>query len=290
MTEQLKDQVAVVTGSGGTRSIGRATAKLFAENGAKVVLADINADALDITVKELQSDGHDVIGVPVDVSDFDSVTSLADAAWSHYGKVDIAFLNAGVPGGGTLFDDAMDEWRRVFDVNFFGILNGIKNFAPRMMAQGTPGHILGTASGAGTTGTNWQTPVYSTSKQAILTLMECLYGQLSAAGSLVKAHTVFPPLTKSGLAGDPEIMNFVLDSLEKGGVTTVLAEPEEVAQTVLDAIVTDNFWGSRDHDSDQRLSGGRFIPSLDWEAQVVRAKAEAMINRTSPDAYVWGGK
>jgi NAD(P)-dependent dehydrogenase (short-subunit alcohol dehydrogenase family) len=287
---QLKDQVAVVTGSGGTHSIGRATAELFAENGAKVVLSDINAEALEITVKELQSAGHDVIGVPTDVSDYDSVAALADAAWAKYGKVDIAFLNAGIPGGGTLFDGELDEWRRVYNVNFFGVLNGIKAFAPRMTAQGTVGHILGTSSGAGTTGTNYQTPAYSTSKAAVLSLMECLYAQLRDTGSAVRAHAVFPPLTKSGLAGDPEIMNYVQGMLERGGVTTVLATPREVAETVLDTILTDNFWGSRDHESDNRLGDGRWGPSIDWEAGIIRARAESMVNRTAPDSYLWGGK
>jgi NAD(P)-dependent dehydrogenase (short-subunit alcohol dehydrogenase family) len=287
---QLNDQVAVVTGSGGAHSIGRATAEVFAENGAKVVLADINAETLELSVKEMQAAGHDVIGVPTDVSDYASVAALADAAWAQYGKVDIAFLNAGIPGGGSLFDDQLEEWHRVFNVNFFGVLNGIKVFAPRMIAQGTPGHILGTASGAGTTGTNYQTPAYSTSKAAVLSLMESLYGQLRDAGSAVRAHTVFPPLTKSGLAGDPEIMNFVAQMLERGGVSTVLAEPREVAVTVLDAILSDNFWGSRDHESDGRLGAGRWSESIDWEAGIIRAKAEAMVNRTAPDAYIWGGK
>ena len=281
-------KVAVITGAGGARSIGRATAQLFAERGAKVVLADINEAALEQAVKELTGQGHDVLGVPADVASLASVEALASTAWDHYGRVDIAFLNAGIPGGGSLFDDAMDEWRRVFDINFFGVLNGIKAFAPRMIAQGGPADIIGTTSGAGAIGVNYQTPAYSTAKQAVCTLMECLYGQLRDLGSPIRAHVVFPPLTKTGLAGDPAIMNFVQQGLAKGGVTAVLAEPEEVAVTVLEAVESGSFWAHHDHEADERLSGGRFAGDIDWQDQVIRDRAEAIISRTAPDPYLWG--
>lgn len=282
------DKVAVITGAGGARSIGRATAQLFAERGARVVLADINEAALEQAVKELAGQGHDVLGVPADVASLTSVEALASTAWDHYGRVDIAFLNAGIPGGGSLFDDAMDEWRRVFDINFFGVLNGIKAFAPRMIAQGGPGDIIGTTSGAGAIGVNYQTPAYSTAKQAVCTLMECLYGQLRDLGSPIRAHVVFPPLTRTGLAGDPAIMNYVQQGLEKGGVTAVLAEPEEVAVTVLEAVESGSFWAHHDHEADERLSGGRFAGDIDWQDQVIRDRAEAIISRTAPDPYLWG--
>jgi NAD(P)-dependent dehydrogenase (short-subunit alcohol dehydrogenase family) len=281
-------KVAVITGSGGTRSIGRATARLFAQQGAKVVLADINETTLAEAVKDLQGQDLDVIGVPTDVASLASVQALADAAWSRYGRVDIAFLNAGVGGVGTLFDDATDEWHRVFDINFFGILHGIKVFAPRMIAQGGPGHIIGTTSGAGAIGVQYQTPAYAASKAAVCTLMESLYGQLRDLGSPIRAHVVFPPLTRSGLAGDPTFMEYVRQGLVKGGVAAVLAEPEEVALTVLETVENGSFWAHHDHAADERLSGGRFAADIDWQDQIVRNRADALINRTSPDPYLWG--
>lgn len=284
----IDGKVAVITGSGGPRSIGRATARLFAANGAKVVLADINSGTLDQTVKDLADEGLDVFGVQADVADYESVKALADAAWEHYGRVDIAFLNAGIGGVGTLLDDALDEWRRVVDINFFGVLHGIKAFAPRMIAQGGPGDIIGTTSGAGAVGVQYQTAAYAASKAAVISVLESLYGQLRDAESEIKVHALFPPLTKSGLAGDPEFMPFVQQGLEKGGVPAVLAEPEEVAVTVLEAVESGNFWARHDREADTRLSEGRFTPVIEWEEQVLRDRADAIINRTEPDPYLWG--
>lgn len=288
--EDFSGKVAVVTGSGSRRGIGRATAKLFAEQGCKVVLSDIYAAALNATADELRGLGHDVIGVRTDVADFDSVRGLADAAYDRYGQVDILFLNAGISGLGALFDDDLDHWRRAFDVNFFGILHGIKAFASRMIAQGTPGHILGTSSGAGAVGVSYQTPAYSTAKQAVCTLMECLYGELRDMGSVIRAHVVLPPLTKTNLAGDPEVMTVVQQRLQAGGAAVAIAEPEEVAVTVLEAVRSGNFWAHHDHEADKRLAGGRFAAAIDWQDELIRQRAAAIITRSAPDPYLWGMK
>lgn len=288
--QDLNGKVAVITGSGGQHSIGRATAQRFAEEGVKLVLADINAAALEATVADFRAAGFDVLGVPTDVADFDSVKQLANAAWDHYGQVDIAWFNAGVGGGGTLFDDDMADWSRVIGVNFLGVLHGIKAFAPRMMAQGTPGHILGTSSGSGVSGTMYHTPSYSTLKAAVLMLMECLYAQLRDLGSPVKAHVVLPPLTQTGLAGDPSFMPLVQQSLENAGVVAVLAQPEEVADTVLEAIRADRFFATLDHEADERRFGGRFAKDLDWQNDIIQKRADALIGRTAPDPYLWGMK
>lgn len=288
--EELKGKVAVITGSGGRYGIGRATATLLAERGCKIVLSDIDDKALEATAEELSAADHDVIGVQTDVADYDSVRHLADTAYDHYGQVDILFLNAGVAGVGTLLDDELADWRRVFGINFFGILNGIKAFVPRMIEQGTPAHVLGTSSSAGAVGVSYQTPVYSTSKQAVCTLLECLYGQLRDLGSPIKVHVVLPPLTKTNLAGNPDVMGFVQQGLQKGGVPTSLAEPGDVAATVVEAIRSGNFWAENDHEADQRLTGGRFAPVIDWEHDIFRNRAASFINKTAPDPYLWGSK
>jgi NAD(P)-dependent dehydrogenase (short-subunit alcohol dehydrogenase family) len=286
--QDLKGKVAVITGSGGQHGIGRATASRLAQEGARLVLADVNEAALDATVAELREAGHDVLGVPTDVSDLAAVKALADAAWDHYGQVDIAFLNAGVGGGGSLFDDDMANWNRVMGINFFGVLHGIKAFAPRMVAQGTPGHILATSSGSGVVGVMYQTPSYSTAKSAVCTLMECLYAQLRDQGSQVRAHVVLPPLTQTGLAGDPTFMPHVQQGLQNGGVVTVLAQPSEVAETVVEAIVADRFWAYHDHEADARLTSGRFAEDIAWQDDMIGKRAQSMIGRTAPDPYLWG--
>jgi NAD(P)-dependent dehydrogenase (short-subunit alcohol dehydrogenase family) len=289
VARDLTGEVAVITGGGSPRGIGAATGRLLAQQGCRVVLADVNADALGATVDALKGSDLDIIGIPADVSDLASMQALADAVFEEFGQVDIAFLNAGIAAGGGYFDDDVAEWQRVFGVNLFGVLHGIKAFVPRMMEQGTPGDVLGTTSGAGAVGVMYDTPAYSSSKAAVLTLMEGLYGKLRDAGSLIRAHAVFPPLTKTNLAGDPEIMPLVQQGLEAVGVITVLAEPEEVAVTVLETIQSGSFWAHHDHHADQRLSGGRFAADIDWQDQMIRSRADAIVNRTEPDGYLWGG-
>jgi NAD(P)-dependent dehydrogenase (short-subunit alcohol dehydrogenase family) len=288
--EELEGRVAVVTGSGGRHGIGRATATLLAEQGCKIVLSDIDDTALKATAQELSAAGHDVIAHQTDVADYESVRRLADTAYDRHSQVDILFLNAGVAGLGALLDDDLAEWNRLFSINFFGILHGIKAFVPRMLAQGTPAHVLGTSSSAGAVGVSYQTAAYSTSKQAVCTLLECLYGQLRDLGSAIEVHVVLPPLTKTNLAGDPEVMGFVLQGLRNGGVPTALAEPGEVAATVVEAIRTGRFWAVNDREGDERLTGGRFAAVIDWEKQIFRHRAASFADRTSPDPYLWGSK
>ena len=284
----LDGAVAVITGGGGAHSIGRATGKLFAQQGCRVVLADINAKALEQTVAELTGEGFDVAGIPTDVADYDSVQALADAVFDRYARVDIAFLNAGIAGAGDLFAVDLDGWQRLRGVNLNGVLHGIKAFLPKMDAQATPGHILGTSSGAGVVGLNYQAAAYAVTKQAVCTLMECLYGQLRDRGSRIKAHVVLPPLTRTNLAGDPDVMLHVEQALKAGGADVVLAEPDEVARTVLDAIRTGNFWAYPDHETDKRLHDGKFAAAIDWEDRMGRARADALLNRSALDPYLWG--
>jgi NAD(P)-dependent dehydrogenase (short-subunit alcohol dehydrogenase family) len=288
--DEFKDKIAVVTGSGGRYGIGRATARLLAEQGCKVALSDIDDTALKAAEEELSSAGHDVFAVHADVADYDSVRHLADAVYDHYGQVDILHLNAGVAGVGTLLDDDLTDWNRTFGINFFGILHGIKAFVPRMIAQGTPAHVLGTSSSAGAVGVSYQTPSYSVSKQAVCTLLECLYGQLRDLGSQIEVHVLLPPLTRTNLAGSPDVMPLVQQGLAKGGVPTSVAEPGEVAATVVEAIRSGTFWALNDHDADERLAAGRFAAAIDWEKDIFRKRAASFADRTAPDPYLWAAK
>jgi NAD(P)-dependent dehydrogenase (short-subunit alcohol dehydrogenase family) len=288
--KDFRAKVAVITGAGGARSIGRATAAAFAREGCRVVLADVDEEALQSTVQDLLAFGYDAVGVPTDVGCLASMKNLADTAFETFGQVDIAFLNAGVSGGGNLFDDEMDSWQRIYNINVFGVVHGIKAFAERMTAQDTEGHILGTTSGSGVNGVMYQTPPYTSSKAAVCSVMECLYGQLRDMGSQVRAHVVMPPLTNTNLAGRPGLMTYVRDGLEAGGVPTVLAEPEQVGETVIEAIRDDRFWVYHDREADARLTHGQFAEAIDWQNEMVRQRTESLIERTDPDNHLWGMK
>ena len=280
--KDLAGKVAVVTGGGG--GIGKATGTLFAEQGMKVVLADMNPDVLDPTVDELKARGLEVIGVQTDVADFDAVKHLADVAFETFGKVHISMNNAGTGGGGSFFDPDMSGWNRAIGVNVQGTLHGILAFLPRMVEQDEEGHILATTSGSGANGTMYTGPAYAATKMAIISLMESLYGQLRDRGSKIKPGIVFPPLTRSNMGSE-----MVEEMLQKMGVPAVLGEPEELAQVILEGIQNDEFWINPTRDQDDRIFGGRLKPNIDWQDEMVRAKADAMINRTPPDVYLWGG-
>jgi NAD(P)-dependent dehydrogenase (short-subunit alcohol dehydrogenase family) len=288
MDRNLIGDVAVITGGGSAAGIGAATGRLLAQHGCRIVLSDVNAATLDATVASLRTEGLDVTGIVGDVSELASMRALADQVFVEFGHVDIAFLNAGIGYAGSYFDDDIDAWHQAYGVNFFGVLHGIKAFVPRMVAQGTPGDVLGTTSGSGTIGVMYQTPAYSSSKAAVLTLIEGLYATLRDQNSAIRVHAVFPPLTRTNLGGDPSVMAMVQQGLESNGVAAVLAEPEEVAVTVLEALQSGNFWAHHDHEADERLSNGRFKVDIDWQDEIVRKRTAAIISRTAPDAYLWG--
>ena len=137
--EDLKGKVAVVTG--GASGIGKALAERFVAEGMRVVVADVEAGALDATVAELQSAGGDVTGVRTDVTSFESVDALADAAYAAYGAVHVLCNNAGVgPPGGLVWDSTPNDWKWTFSVNVFGVAHGVQAFVPRMLASGEDGH------------------------------------------------------------------------------------------------------------------------------------------------------
>jgi NAD(P)-dependent dehydrogenase (short-subunit alcohol dehydrogenase family) len=280
--------VAVVTGGASPRGIGHATGALLAREGMRVVLADIDGAGLEAAVAAIRGAGGDVSSVVTDVSDCASVRHLADEVYAHHGRADVVFLNAGIAGGGSLFDDEMDSWRRVVGINFMGVLHGIKAFVPRMLAQGGHSHLLATSSGAGVNGTMYTSASYATTKQAVCTLMECLYGQLRDMGADIQTTVVLPPLARTNLAGDPATMAYVEEGLRGSGVPAVLVEPEEVARVVHQAIVDDSFWGHPTHAQDAAIFGGRLKEMTDWQDEMNRAEAAALINRTPPDAYLWG--
>lgn len=277
---EISGRVAVITGGGS--GIGRGVGTLFAERGMKVVLADMNAEVLDATVSDLQGRGHEVIGVQTDVADFDQVKHLADVAFDTFGNVHVAMCNAGTGGGGTFADTDMTLWRRAIGVNIEGTLHGILAFLPRMIENDEEGYITGTTSGSGSQGTMYSGAPYAATKMAVLSLMESLYGYLRDQKSKIRAACLFPPLTRSGM-GSP----MVADMLRQGGVPAALAEPEELAQVVVEGIENNAFWLNPSSDQDERIFGGRLKEIHDWQNEMVMKKAHAMIDQTPPDPYLW---
>ena len=166
---------AVVTG--GASGIGFATAAELGRRGAKVVLADIEAGALDGAVERLRGQGIEAHGVPCNVVSLDEVTHLADRAFDVLGGVHIVFNNAGVAVGGPTAEMTHDEWRWVIDVDLWGPINGVEAFVPRLIDQGEGGHVLFTASFAGLVPNIGLGP-YCVAKYGVVAMAEVLWREL----------------------------------------------------------------------------------------------------------------
>lgn len=184
-TERFGGQLVLVTGAGS--GIGRATAFAFAEAGARVVAVDRDAEAAARTA-ELSR----LVGAPeawaetVDVSDEQAMEKLAEKVAAEYGVLDVLVNNAGIGLGGSFFDTTPEDWKKVLDVNLWGVIHGCRLFGKQMAERGQGGHIVNTASAAAYQPSK-ALPAYSTSKAAVLMLSECLRAELAGQGIGVSA-------------------------------------------------------------------------------------------------------
>jgi len=176
---ELAGKTAFVTG--GASGIGLALGRAFVRAGMKVMLADIETDALAAAVESLRDLGPHVHGVACDVADPASVERAAEASYEAFGNVHVICNNAGVAGGSGIDDISLDTWRWVLGVNLMGVLHGIRTFLPHIRAHGEGGHIVNTASMAGMVSGLGFSP-YAASKFAVVTMSEGLAMQLEPLG------------------------------------------------------------------------------------------------------------
>ncbi|MFM0165396.1 SDR family oxidoreductase [Paraburkholderia sediminicola] len=201
---EFAGKVAVITGA--ASGFGRAFAEKGASLGMKLVLADVNPEALHQTVDALRAGGAEAIGVPTDVSDAAQVEALAQAALDAFGKVHLLFNNAGVGSGGFLWESSANDWAWVFNVNVMGVANGVRAFTPIMLRQNEPAHIVNTASVAGLLSPPAM-GIYNASKHAVVSLTETLYHDLQLAqaakpadGGEVGCSLLCPAFVPTGIA------------------------------------------------------------------------------------------
>jgi NAD(P)-dependent dehydrogenase (short-subunit alcohol dehydrogenase family) len=190
--DDLRGKVAVVTGGAG--GIGRALVDRFAAEGMRLVVADVEEAVLEKTVAALREQGAEAVGVPTDVSSFESVEALAEAAYAAYGAVHVLCNNAGVgPPGGLVWESTPNDWRWTFGVNVFGVAHGIQAFVPRMLASGEEGIVINTSSPDGPIAPMPQASVYAATKCAVTCVTECLAAQLEAeSGGRLRAAVFYP--------------------------------------------------------------------------------------------------
>ena len=263
--QHLGGKVAVVTGGGG--GIGRALGERFLAEGMRVMLADIDGSLLDETVAVLAKEyGDAVAGTVTDVSILESVEALRDATVERFGTAHLVCNNAGIPSGsdGALWEHHVNDWRWALDVNVLGVVHGINTFLPVLLAQGE-GHVVNTSSSNGTFAPLSNSAVYATTKAAVTTITECLWGQLRTLDSPVRASLLLPSTRTPGalntgiwrpgrnrpdryarpgqapVEGRDALTPFV-EQLTAHGQELVFAPLEEVADVALEGILADRFW------------------------------------------------
>ncbi len=187
--------------TGGASGIGLATATEFARRGASVVLADIDKPGLEQSVGRLRADGVEAHGVACDVRHLDEMVHLADEAFRLLGHVDVVFSNAGIAVAGPLAQMTHDDWRWVIDIDLWGSIHAVEAFLPRLLEQGTGGHIAFTASFAGLV-PNAGLGTYCVAKYGVVGLAETLAREVKDNG--IGVSVLCPMVVETKLVSNSE--------------------------------------------------------------------------------------
>lgn len=279
--KQFEGKVAVITG--GASGFGKEFARIGAQLGMKLVLADVQEDALDTAVAEFKGQGAQVIGLRADVSKAEEVQALADAAMTAFGEVNLVFNNAGVGAGGLLWENTEKDWEWVLGVNLYGVIHGVRIFTPLMLeaAKKDPtfqGHIVNTASMAGLLNPPAM-GVYNVSKHAVVSLTETLYQDLSLVTEQVRCSVLCPYFVPTGISqshrnrpagltneAPPTRSQMVSQALSDKAVNSGKVTAADVAQLTFDAIRDENF----------------YIYSHPQALATVRHRMEDIVNQRNP--------
>lgn len=240
-TDRFGGQLVLVTGAAG--GIGRATALAFAEAGARVVAVDVDAEGAARTAESSRRAGApEAWAETVDVSDEQAMEKLAERVATEYGVIDVLVNNAGIGLSGAFLDTTFEDWRKVLDVNLWGVIHGCRLFGRQMAERGQGGHIVNIASAAAYLPSR-SLPAYSTSKAAVLMLSECLRAEL--AGRNIGVSAICPGIVNTGITSTARFAGVDAEEEKRRQRRTAKLyglrnyPPEKVAEAVLRAVVRD---------------------------------------------------
>jgi len=280
MIQDFAGRTAVLTGAGS--GFGLECARIGAQRGMKLVLVDVQQDALDRAAAELTAAGAEVMARRVDVSSAAEMEALALEVVQRFGAPHFVFNNAGVGSGGLVWENSVRDWEWVLGVNLWGVIHGVRLFIPHMLAaaEADPawrGHIVNTASMAGLL-TPPNMGIYNVSKHAVVSLTETLYQDLRLVSDQVSASVLCPYFVPTGISqshrnrpGDmatekPTRSQLIGQAMSDKAVSSGKVTAAEVAAMVFDAIQADRFYIF----SHPRALGN------------VRARMEGIVNVTNP--------
>ncbi|GAB5453182.1 MAG: hypothetical protein Hals2KO_35100 [Halioglobus sp.] len=284
MANELAGATAVVTG--GASGVGYSLCECFARNGLNVVMADIEASALEASSASLQKEGLNVIGLQADVTSPESMAELEAQSREAFGNVHVLCNNAGVgikEAQRRIWTLTPNDWDWGFGVNVMGVSNGLRAFVPNMLSHGEPGHVVNTSSGNGGLTSLPTTPIYAATKAAVTSITEVLHYQFLMEKAALQAHVLFPgphvvnTNILSSMRNRPEHLR---DDNEPVAYTTMaelakasglenmpLTEPAEVAEACFAGIVAGQFW---------------ILPASEANDAQFKRRTDSILARTNP--------
>jgi NAD(P)-dependent dehydrogenase (short-subunit alcohol dehydrogenase family) len=251
--KDLAGKVAVITGAGS--GFGREFARIGARERMKLVLADVQQDALDESVEEARRSGAEALGVRTDVSSAADVERLAARTMERFGAAHLLFNNAGVAGGGGfVWEASLEDWQWIMGVNLMGVVHGIRSFVPLMLEQGGECHVVNTASAAGLVSAPLMA-VYNVSKHGVVALSETLHHDLRAAGARIGVSVLCPAFVPTNIStsernrpaglsegGRPTASQIAARERSEKAVSSGRLSAAQVAQMTFDAVREDRFY------------------------------------------------
>lgn len=254
--QELKGRVAVLTGA--ASGFGLEVARLAAAAGMKVVMADVQADALARAADEIRGLGAQVLAQRCDVSKAEDVEALGAATQAAFGAPNFVFNNAGVASGGLVWEHSVADWNWVLGVNLWGVIHGVRVFTPMMLAAAKAdpsyeGHIVNTASMAGMASAP-NMGVYNVSKHGVVTLSETLYQDLALVTDQISASVLCPYFIPTGIhlsernrpselaAGAETKSQMISRVMSEKAITSAKVTAAEIATKVLAAVRSRQFY------------------------------------------------